>query len=150
LHEGVGWFPVAFPPECIPAFLAFCLDARIYWFHRATCAEGVVWAAGKSPGYRELVAAALANEIERGILAPDDTTPTWIAIAAARSGDPRVSKAIERAFDAGVIDDFIAGERDYLLHVPHDWFLDAPAVHHTLESYLAGVRGRAKAGGEGK
>jgi hypothetical protein len=149
LNAGVGWFVVAFPSECIPAFLAFCLDAEIYWFHKATCVEGVVWAAGRHPEYRELVASSLADVIDRGLLDPDDESTTWLAVGAARTGDSRVIRAIERAFDADVIDEFAAGERSEILGVPGDWYLDEEPIHETLEDYLASVRTRAEKGSKG-
>ena len=142
LHNGFAWFPSAFGPEAVESFLGFVLDRRVYWYHRAQAAKGVVWAAGQHPELRSRVASALAEAIGSGAHDPEMTT--WLAVAAARTGEPSVLEAIRQAAARGAIDTGVTGDLDGLLSEPADWFLKKPPLYDTTETYVEALRHHAR------
>jgi|GEM_PF-6922301 len=141
LHSGFAWFPVALGPESLPRFLHFAVDRTVFWYHQAQAIEGVVWAAGRHPELRPLVAATLVKAIGSGTL--DDGRTTWLAVAALRTDDPAVLEAVRQAVARGAVDTGVTGKDVDDRSDPADWFLTREPVYDTAEAYFAALRHHA-------
>jgi hypothetical protein len=136
LDEGMRWFPTAFPPDSIDLFLSYVLHEQSHWYHRAACADGVVWAAGLRPELRGKVASALAEAIGSGDY-DDGEMITWLVQAGMRTGEPSVREQCRAAYGRGKVDSWTVGSFESLAQEGADWFLDHRPVHLTTERYFA-------------
>jgi len=151
LHEGLAWFPTAFGPDHVEKFLAFVMNPEARYYHRASVAKGVVWAAGNFPELRDRVASIFASELDSK--RHDFEMTTWLARPGVRTGDERVLAAIKRAYQREAVEEGVVGEYEGLLGgEPQDWYLNVPPPHITMDDYFRQVRprppGRTRDGGK--
>ena len=140
LHEGLAWFPTAFGPDSVEAFLDFVRNGRVRWYQRAAAAKGVVWAAGQHPELRDRVVAGLVEALD-GETSNADAVTALIRPAVA-TGDQRALEAVRRAYQRDMVDEGFCGDLEDALSVDEAWFLQRPPVHLTAEAYFAARSGR--------
>ena len=140
LHEGLAWFPTAFGPESVEAFLDFVRDGTVRWYQRAAAAKGVVWAAGQHPELRDRVVLGLVDALD-GETGNADVVTALIRPAVA-TGDQRALEAVRRAYQRDMVDEGFCGDLEDALSIDEAWFLQPPPVHLTAEAYFAARSGR--------
>lgn len=141
LHEGFLWFPTRFGSDAVPLFLDFVLDERMRWYHRATMASGVVWAAGRHRQLREQVVTSLVEAMDSGRY--DAEMTTWLAVAVAATGDERALAAVERAVKRNVVDDDMFEPVEEMAEgAAAPWYPEGPVGHSTAKEYFESLARR--------